>query len=174
MCQGTVVSRQLEFISDRGRQDRGHRLAPLGPPDPLRQTDAYTLTLESRNVCSHTYRSEGRGVGSGSAVLLTNRIHPSRAESRPLLEPGNTTERVYAWLYLVLGGHSRTPHTSRKPQIHERCRYKTLHHRFVMDLSSKQSRKVDFEIGLCLKEKINLNKKKKEKNTPHVCSITKP
>lgn len=82
MCQGTVVSRQLEFISDRGRQDRGHQLAPVGPPKPLRQTDAYALTPARINVCSHTQPFEGRGVGSGSAVLLTNRIHPSCEQSR--------------------------------------------------------------------------------------------
>lgn len=40
----------------------------------------------------------------------------------------------------------------RKPQIHKRCWYKTLHHHFIMDLSSKQSAKVDFEVVHPLKK----------------------
>lgn len=172
MCQGTVVSRQLEFISDRGRQDRGHRLAPVGPPDPLRQTDAYALTLARINVCSHTCPSEGRGVGSGSAVLLTNRIHPNRAESRPLLEPVNTTERVYAWLYLVLGGTAGL--LTRAANL-----------RYTRDVGIKlyiivllwicPRNKAERLISRSVSPLKRKNKsKQKKKKTPHVCSITKP
>lgn len=84
MCRGTVVSRQLEFISDRGRQDQGHQLAPVGPSN--RQTDAYALTLARINVLAFEgrevrYYEETGFIPAASRVPTSGRVSKHHREA---------------------------------------------------------------------------------------------
>lgn len=92
-CQGTVVSRQLEFIWDRGRQGRGQRLGPRGdrlpgPAETNRCTHAHNkkhsvdVHVRAHARPSHTSRGRRR---SGSVISLTEGIHHSCSlKSHPL------------------------------------------------------------------------------------------